>query len=182
MPYFEPLPTLIHGVFEFNIPLLNDSRGSFSKLYHELIEEIEAFNNFKMKELYYSFSNQGVIRGMHFQTPPAQHAKIVTCPQGKIQDVVLDVRKNSPTYGNYITIELSEHSGKALYIPEGCAHGFQSLAPNSMTLYLVSSIHDSTRDEGIHYDSFGMKWPLPITQISDRDASFPLLEEWNTPF
>lgn len=182
MSYFQPISTALEGVFIFDIPHFQDERGSFTKLYHEQITNIQDFNAFQIKELYYSFSSKGAVRGMHFQTPPAQHAKIVTCPKGGIQDVILDLRKKSTTYGRYITLELNEQSGKAIYIPEGCAHGFQSLEEHSMTLYLVSSVHDPERDEGIHYDSFGMKWPLPITSISKRDSNFPLFKDWATPF
>lgn len=119
---------------------------------------------------------------MHFQLPPHQHAKIVCCPQGAILDVLLDLRKDSNTYGHFFSAELSAANHQALYIPEGFAHGFQSLTDNAMTLYLVSSAYQSDADTGILYNSFGMNWPGANQIISDRDLSFPAFTGWRSPF
>lgn len=169
--------TNIQDLYTFSMPFSADNRGAFAKPY-----QFSAFKDFELKEMYYSFSKKGSIRGMHFQSPPHDHAKIVCCPRGAILDVVLDLRKESPSYGEFETFELSEKEGKAIYIPKGCAHGFQSLEENSMTLYLVSSEYAPDNDLGVLYNSFGLQWPLELTEISERDLSFPELAAFKSPF
>lgn len=123
-----------------------------------------------------------MIRGMHFQTPPAQHAKIVFCPVGEILDVVLDLRKNSPTFGQHFSQILSAENHLALYIPEGCAHGFRALTEGAMTFYLVSSVHNPAHDKGIRWDSFGFDWGAEAPVMSERDGSFPQMQDYDSPF
>jgi|SRR5690554_1735593 len=182
MEFFKPTPLSIQGVFTFNIPHFKDERGQFSKLFHAEHFNDPCFNDFQIKEVFYSFSTKGSVRGMHFQLPPHDHAKVVTCPKGAIQDVILDLRQDSPTFGQFESVLLDDKSGKAVYIPTGCAHGFQTMEEGAMTLYLVSSVHAPAADVGIHYDSFGMNWPLTVTQVSDRDQSFPTLKQFKSPF
>ena len=119
---------------------------------------------------------------MHFQTPPHHHAKIVFCPQGAILDVIVDLRKESKTYGQFFAQELSAENHKAYYIPKGFAHGFKSLTDGAITYYLVSSEYSKEHDTGILYNSFGFDWELQNPIISERDLSFPALEGWNSPF
>lgn len=119
---------------------------------------------------------------MHFQMPPHQHAKIVFCPQGAILDVIIDLRKESATYGQYVATELSADNHKAYYIPEGFAHGFKSLTDDAITYYLVSSEYSKDHDTGIIYNSFGFDWETEQPIISERDLSFPRLEEFESPF
>ena len=119
---------------------------------------------------------------MHFQTPPHQHSKIVFCPQGSILDVIVDLRKASPTYGQYFAHELSADNHKALYIPEGFAHGFKAVSDDAMTYYLVTSEHNKAHDAGIRYDSIGLDWGLEHPIISDRDLSFVALKDYDSPF
>lgn len=182
MQYFQPEYLPIKDAFTFRIPHFNDERGGFAKLFQASKLNNSAFKNFEIKESFYSFSKKGTIRGMHFQLAPHQHAKVVTCPKGKLLDVIVDLRKDSPTYGQFCSVVLSEEKGLAIYIPEGCAHGFQSLEEDSMTLYLVSSEHSPEHDTGILYNSFGLKWPLESQKISERDLSFPKLEDFKSPF
>ena len=119
---------------------------------------------------------------MHFQLPPYQHAKIVFCPHGAILDVIIDLRKDSPTYKQYFHQELSEKNHKAFFIPEGFAHGFKALTENAMTYYLVSSEYHKESDTGIRYDSFGFDWDVKSPIISPRDLSFSSLENFQSPF
>ena len=119
---------------------------------------------------------------MHFQTPPHQHSKIVFCPQGAILDVIIDLRRNSPTYGRYYAYELSAENHRAYYIPEGFAHGFKSLTDDAITYYLVSSEHSQANDTGILYNSFGFDWQLENPVISARDLSFITIEDFDSPF
>jgi dTDP-4-dehydrorhamnose 3,5-epimerase len=163
------------------LPSFLDDRGSFIKTFHNTTLQ-EAGINFQLKESYFSFSNKDVIRGMHFQLPPHQHAKIVFCPYGAILDVIIDLRRSSPTYGKYYARELSRENHKAYYIPEGFAHGFKALTDDAMTYYLVTSEYSKEEDTGIRYDSFGFDWQLEQPVISQRDLCFPTLAEFSSPF
>lgn len=159
----------------------HDLRGQFVKTFHEK-SFFEAGISFTMKESFYSTSKQHVIRGMHFQHPPYQHAKIVFCTQGAILDVALDIRSASPTFGQFVCAELSAENNKALYIPEGFAHGFKSLTENALTFYFVSSENYREADDGILFSSFGMNWDCEEPILSDRDKSFVSFQQFKTPF
>jgi dTDP-4-dehydrorhamnose 3,5-epimerase len=119
---------------------------------------------------------------MHFQVPPHHHSKIVFCPQGAILDVIVDLRKSSPTYGHYHAEELSADNHKAYYIPEGFAHGFRSLTDDAITYYLVSTEYSQEHDTGIRYDSIGFDWGVDKPVVSDRDLSFASFKEFSSPF
>ena len=124
-------------------------------------------------EIYYSTSGRGVIRGMHLQLPPHDHTKAVHCVAGRALDVVVDLRTQSPTLGRHAVIELDSTEPSLVVVPPGCAHGFQALDDDTLMLYLVSSVHAPAFDSGIRWDSFGCAWPLPASEISDRDRSLP---------
>jgi dTDP-4-dehydrorhamnose 3,5-epimerase len=138
--------------------------------------------SFTLKESYFSVSAKDVIRGMHFQLPPHQHAKIVFCPFGAILDVVVDLRKASPTYGHCFHQVLSAENHKAFYVPEGCAHGFRALSEGAITYYLVSSEYQAGSDTGILYSSIGFDWACEQPVLSDRDRAFVSLGEFQSPF
>lgn len=159
-----------------------DIRGGFVKIYNE--ESYQKKNiSFPIKEIYYSVSNKNVVRGMHFQVPPFEHEKIVHVITGRIIDVLLDLRKNSDTYGKYTTIELTGTSKKAIYIPKGFAHGFMSLENNTVMQYCVGSVYNEKGDSGIRYDSFGYDWDGNCNLIvSQRDMSFAGMQEFESPF
>ena len=163
------------------LPSSQDARGVFVKTFHDALFR-KAGIEFLLRESYFSFSKQDVIRGMHFQLPPHQHSKIVYCPQGAIQDVIVDLRKSSFTYGQYFTSELSAANNRACYIPEGFAHGFRSLTDDALTCYLVSSEYDKTHDTGLRYDSIGFDWGVDAPTVSERDLSFGRLEDFDSPF
>ncbi len=163
------------------LPAPSDHRGLFVKTFHDTTLKAAGID-FELKESYFSISKKDVIRGMHFQTPPYQHAKIVFCPQGAILDVIVDLRKNSATYGQYFAQELSQANHKAFYIPQGFAHGFRSLTDDAITYYLVTSEYERTCDTGIRYDSIGLDWGVEHPVISDRDLSFSRLQDFITPF
>ena len=173
--------TTLEGAYLITLDAFEDNRGSFIKTFAETPLK-EAGISFTLRESYFSLSKKGVIRGMHFQTPPHQHAKIVFCPQGAILDVIVDLRKASPTYGQYFAQELSAANHKAYYIPEGFAHGFKSLTDDAMTYYLVSSEYSREHDTGIRYDSFGFDWEVKEPIISPRDLLFVGLGEWEGVF
>jgi dTDP-4-dehydrorhamnose 3,5-epimerase/CDP-3, 6-dideoxy-D-glycero-D-glycero-4-hexulose-5-epimerase len=175
----ESLPLLDAALI--TLPAFFDARGSFVKTFHYTSLK-ERGIDFKLKESYFSYSKKDVIRGMHFQLPPHQHAKIVFCPHGAILDVILDMRKGSPTYKQYFSQELSQQNHKSFYIPEGFDHGFKALTDDAMTYYLVSSEYDKASDTGIRYDSFGFNWEEENPIISERDMSFTPLEHFQSPF
>ncbi len=175
----RPLP--LEGAMLITLPHSKDERGFFTKSFHETSLK-KAGIDFTLRESYFSLSKKDVIRGMHFQTPPHQHSKIVFCPQGAILDVIIDLRKGSVTYGQYYAQELSAENHLAYYIPEGFAHGFKSLRDDAITYYLVSSEYRQANDTGILYDSFGFDWRVKKPVISPRDLSFPGLTDFKTPF
>lgn len=179
MAQLQPIP--LQGAYIIDMPAFDDARGSFIKTFHATTLAQHGIH-FQLKESYFSISNKDVVRGMHFQTPPHQHAKIVFCPQGAILDVIVDLRKASPTYGQHFATELSAANHKAYYIPEGFAHGFKALTDGAMTYYLVSSEYSQQHDTGIRYDSIGYDWQLPAPIISTRDLSFPTLQDFDSPF
>lgn len=119
----------------------------------------------------------GSIRGMHFQNAPAAEMKLVRCIVGRVFDVLVDLRSNSPTRWKWIGVELSAENQQQLYIPEGCAHGFQTLEPNCEMVYCHNVAYAPEHEGGVRYDDpfLGITWPLPVTDISIRDTAHPLL-------
>lgn len=117
----------------------------------------------------------GTIRGLHFQCSPYEEVKLVRCTQGKIFDVVLDLRPASSTFLRWDARELTADNHRMLYVPKGCAHGFQTLIDDSEVYYMVSTPFEPTADSGVRYDdpAFGIRWPLAVTDISEKDVSFP---------
>lgn len=170
---FDTIP--LAGAYLITLPSSADDRGKFVKTFHDTTLKENGIN-FTLRESYFSISNKDVIRGMHFQLPPHQHAKVVFCPQGAILDVIVDLRKDSATYGQYFAHELSAANNKAYYIPEGFAHGFKSLTDDAITYYLVSSEYNQQSDTGISYDSIGFDWGVVNPILSARDQSFTTLQ------
>ncbi|PSK95180.1 dTDP-4-dehydrorhamnose 3,5-epimerase family protein [Taibaiella chishuiensis] len=176
---FESLP--LTGAALITLPAFADNRGSFVKTFQDSFFR-QGDIGFELKESYFSVSHKDVIRGMHFQLPPHDHAKIVFCPHGAILDVLVDLRRQSPTYGQYFAAELSAANHQAFYIPPGFAHGFKTLENDTITYYLVSSEHSRDHDAGIMYDSFGMDWACAAPVMSARDQEFPPLSAFDSPF
>jgi dTDP-4-dehydrorhamnose 3,5-epimerase len=134
-----------------------------------------------MREEFYSSSNEDVVRGMHFQTPPHAHDKLVYCLAGSVDDVLLDLRTGA-TYGHVASVVLSAKSAEMVLMPRGIAHGFRSLENNSIMIYKTSSEHAPSSDKGIRWDSFGYDWQCTRPELSARDLSHPTLAEFETPF
>jgi dTDP-4-dehydrorhamnose 3,5-epimerase/CDP-3, 6-dideoxy-D-glycero-D-glycero-4-hexulose-5-epimerase len=175
------LNTEISGLKIIEPNIFEDNRGKFVKTFNDsFFREIGI--DIDIKESYYSISQKDVIRGMHFQIPPYEHTKIVYVPYGRVLDTVLDIRKGSPTYGSVFSIELSSQNGKFLVIPAGLAHGFKSLEDNTNVTYLQTTVYSPEYDFGIKYDSFGFNWKCENKNISQRDLSFPLFKDFNSPF
>jgi len=121
---------------------------------------------------------RGTLRGMHFQVAPYAEIKLVRCTRGIIYDVIIDLRTDSHTYGQWIGVELSAANQRQLYIPQGFAHGFQTLADESEILYQISAEYHPASARGVRYSdpAFGINWPLDVTVINDRDRDYPLME------
>jgi dTDP-4-dehydrorhamnose 3,5-epimerase/CDP-3, 6-dideoxy-D-glycero-D-glycero-4-hexulose-5-epimerase len=175
------IETNILGLKILEPKIFEDSRGRFIKTFTNDFF-IENNLDIDIKETYYSISHKEVIRGMYFQAPPYEHTKLVYVPTGKILDVVFDIRKNSLTFGQYFSCELSSHNGKVLIIPIGLAHGFKSLEDNTNVTYMQTTCYAPNNDMGIRYDSFGFDWQCNNPKLSDRDLSFKTLDEFETPF
>jgi dTDP-4-dehydrorhamnose 3,5-epimerase len=172
--------TSIDGVILIGTNVLSDERGSFTKCF-EAAEFHDHGLSVKFAEEYFSFSKAGVLRGMHFQLPPLDHEKVVYCALGRVLDVVLDLRPNSATYKQCLSIELSSKGGEGLYIPKGCAHGFWSLE-DSIMVYKVGTPYSPEHDTGICWDSFGFNWPGDQPVLSSRDSMHICLEDFRSPF
>jgi dTDP-4-dehydrorhamnose 3,5-epimerase len=151
-----------------------DERGYFARIWcakefadhglrHEFVQSNISFNKRK-----------GTLRGMHFQTPPHEEAKLVRCTAGAIYDVIIDLRPGSPAYLKHFAVELTQENRKMLYVPEGCAHGFQTLADGTEVHYQMSKLYYPECSAGHRWNdpAFGIDWPLAVSVISERDSSY----------
>jgi len=175
--------TDLDGVYVIDNFNAADDRGLFVKTFNKNTFKKNNLN-FEIRESYYSVSNKNVIRGMHFQLPPYDHEKLVYVTKGSILDVVLDLRKNSKTYKQHISINLSENNKKSIFIPKGLAHGFKSLEDDTITVYNVTTEYNPSADMGINFNSFGFNWKLQAPILSERDLIFSNLEQFclDNPF
>jgi len=164
----QPLP----GVFVLDCPQSNDHRGDFVKVYHinALLSQGIVFSP---AETFITRSRVGVLRGMHFQVGEAAHDKLVTCIKGRVLDVVVDVRSDSPNFNKPFSMELSANNNKALLISKGYAHGFYTLADDSWMLYSTTTIHCPAMDCGVLWSSIEFDWPTDNPSLSSRDALHP---------
>lgn len=173
---FTPLP--LAGAFRIDLDRREDARGFFARLFsaeefaaHGLTTTWLHFNT--------SFSRaEGTLRGLHFQRPPMAEVKMVRCLKGAIFDVMVDLRAGSPSFGQWTALELSAENRCMAYIPEGFAHGFQTLSPNSELLYFHSQIYSPAHEGGLRHDDphLAIPWPRPVADLSPRDAAHPGLD------
>lgn len=169
------ISTPIDGVKIIEPLYYGDDRGYFAPIFEDRkFKELGIPDQFT--RLNSSFSTtKGTIRGLHYQPPPDQEAKMVYVVRGKIWDVALDIRKNSPTYGQWTGIELDAQTKRWFYVPAGCAHGFQTLEENCEIIYLCSSYYNIKTEWGIRWNdpSFNVEWPLQPTILSEKDKERP---------
>ena len=163
-----------------------DARGWFSETFHEKrLRDLGITCEF-VQDNQSNSKRAGTLRGMHFQIPPAEQIKLVSVLRGRVLDVVVDVRRGSPTFGKHISIELSAESGRQLYVPAGFAHGFLTLEDDVTVMYKVSDFYAPAYDGGIRWDDpdVGIRWPIKDSDItlSDKDKRLPLLKEFDSPF
>ncbi len=167
--------TKIKGVYIIEPEPREDSRGYFARIFAK--EELkEKGVSFSIVHINRSLSkDKGVIRGIHYQRNPKSEDKIVQCLSGKIFDVVVDIRRNSKTYGQWVGEFLDPESKKMLLVPKGCAHGFQTIEENSLVEYFVTQYYSPSHEQGIRYNDlfFKIKWPIKKAIVSEKDASWP---------
>lgn len=171
----------LFGCFELQYPVARDHRGDFIKSFNKSMFTAMGFET-EFPECFYSVSATRVLRGMHFQLPPADHAKLLYCISGSILDVAVDLRVGSPTYGSYAAFELNAEAHTAAYLPRGLAHGYYVLEGPACVMYHVSSEYSPSRDAGIRWDSFGFDWPDKDPIISNRDSQFQSMKDFVSPF
>ncbi|HVA06562.1 MAG TPA: dTDP-4-dehydrorhamnose 3,5-epimerase family protein [Acidimicrobiales bacterium] len=171
----------IPGLIRLCPTVYADDRGMFVKNYQE-----GWFADLGLPvswpERFYSRSHRRVIRGLHFQSPPADHDKLVYCVRGAAMDVAVDLRVGSPTYGDFDVFDLKDDNWSSLFIPKGLAHGFAALMDATVMAYATTTGYDSAMDAGIRWDSLPIPWPFADPIISPRDAALPPFAEFVSSF
>ena len=174
---FTPSP--LAGAYTVDLEPFSDERGWFARYYCK--NEFQAIGHTKeWVQMNQSVSYaEGTLRGMHFQCPPFGETKLVRCIAGAVFDVIVDLRQGSPTFLHSFGTELSAGNNRMLYIPEGFAHGFQTLVENSALLYHHTEFYTPGAEAGLRYDdpALAIGWPLPVTVISERDARHPAVDK-----
>lgn len=162
------------------IKRIEDNRGYFARAWCR-DEFLQHGLNPDILQLNVGFSHQsGTLRGMHYQLPPHAEAKFVRCTRGAIYDVIIDLREGSPTAGQWYGAELSADNGLMLYVPEGFAHGYQTLLDDTEMYYTTTALYAPTAARGVRFDdpAFGITWPLPVSMISTADRDWPAFQSW----
>lgn len=171
--------TKLNDVFIADTNYLSDARGAFARLFckNELAATLQGREIVQVN--FSSTKSCGAIRGIHFQHPPYSEMKFVRCVKGRVWDVVVDLRRNSPTFMKWHAEELSQYNARMIIIPEGCAHGFQALEAESELLYLHTEYYTPDAEDGLAYDDplLNILWPLSVTEISERDKRHPKLDQ-----
>jgi len=169
------LPAQLNGVYLIEWKLIEDQRGFFARSFcqrefeeHGLKGRFPQCNTSWNKE-------KGTLRGMHYQIAPHAEVKVVRCTRGAIYDVVIDLRPGSPTYCKWMAAELNARTHRMLYVPEGFAHGYQTLEPDTETFYMVSEFYTPAAERGVRWNDprFRIQWPLPNPILSAKDAAHP---------
>lgn len=176
---FDILDTPLEGLKLIQRKPIVDARGHFERLYcsNELRELIPAQGILQINHTL--TAKRGTVRGMHFQGPRHAETKFVSCLRGEVFDVAVDIRRGSPTHLHWHAEVLSAANHRTLVIPEGFAHGFQTLAENCELLYLHTAVYQPEAEGGLHPQDPGLAipWPLPVAQLSPRDAAYPQITE-----
>ncbi len=178
------IETAINGVYEIEPRVFGDNRGWFYESYSkEKFEKLGITADFVQDNRSFSAA-KGTIRGLHCQTNPMAQAKLVTCLQGKILDVAVDIRKGSPTYMKWVAVELSGENKKMLYIPKGCLHGFLTLTENVEVSYKVDEFYSPENDRSICFcdATIGVEWGIENPVLSEKDKNAPLLKDSDVNF
>jgi dTDP-4-dehydrorhamnose 3,5-epimerase len=171
--------TKLSGAFIIDLERKEDSRGYFARAFCQ--KEFEAHGlKPTIAQANVAFNvKKGTMRGMHYQYPPAAETKLVRCTRGAILDIIVDLRPESPTYMEHVSVDLNEDNGRALFVPERFAHGYQVLADKTETSYQVGEFYTPGCEGGLMYNDsrLALAWPLPVAVISEKDQKWPLLKE-----
>lgn len=170
--------TKLRGAYVIEPQPLNDERGFFARTWSG--EEFSA-KGLNANLVQCNTSNnklKGTVRGMHFQSPPHEEAKLIRCTAGALYDVIVDLRPDSPTWGQWFGIELTRQNLRMIYVPEGFAHGYQTLADDTDVFYQVSAYYHQESASGVRWDdpTIAIDWPLQISVISERDRKLPSVD------
>ena len=181
----EVIKTAIEGVVIIEPKVLKDVRGYFFESFsqREFEEKVRKINFVQDNE---SMSSYGVMRGLHFQTPPFTQSKLVRCVKGAVLDVAVDIRKGSPTYGQHVAVELTEENHRQFFVPRGFAHGFAVLSETAVFQYKCDNFYAPQVDGGISIkdDSLGIDWKIPVEKalLSEKDTLHACLKDFDSPF
>ncbi|MDP6951657.1 MAG: dTDP-4-dehydrorhamnose 3,5-epimerase [Alphaproteobacteria bacterium] len=166
--------------------VFRDSRGCFSETYRSDSYAQAGIDTAFVQDNLSLSPTPGTVRGLHFQLPPHAQAKLVSVASGRVLDVALDLRRGSPTFAQHVAVELSAADGEQLFVPEGFAHGFCSLAPDTRVTYKVSAFYAPDHEAGLRWDdpTLGIVWPVAAADalLSDKDLALPALAAFETPF
>jgi dTDP-4-dehydrorhamnose 3,5-epimerase len=173
---FSPLD--LEGAYAIDVERQSDTRGYFARTY--CATKFAALGlNTEWAQCGASFNrHKGTVRGLHYQAAPFSEIKLIRCTRGAVFDVVVDIRPRSATFGHWQGLELSAENARLVYVPEGFAHGFQTLTDDAELFYQISTPYRPEASAGIRFDdpALGIRWPLPVSCLSERDARLPLLE------
>ena len=181
----EVFKTAIEGLVIIEPKVFTDSRGYFFESFsqREFEEKVRKINFVQDNE---SMSTYGVMRGLHFQRPPYTQSKLISCIKGKILDVAVDIRKGSPTYGQHVTVELSQQNHRQFFVPRGFAHGFVVLSEEAVVQYKCDNFYAPEADSGISIkdESLGIDWQIPTENaiLSEKDIKHVCLKDFDSPF
>lgn len=171
--------TALEGAYIIDLKPFTDDRGLFARTFCQRefakIGHHKAFVQFNHSRSNY----KGTLRGMHFQKPPSAEIKLIRCIRGSVFDVIVDLRPSSPTFLQYVAVELSEQNMRMMYVPEGFAHGFQTLEDYTELIYHHTAFYAPNHDGGMRYNDprVNIQWPLTVTSISEKDKNYPLLSD-----
>ena len=181
----EVIQTAIEGLVIIEPKIFKDARGYFFESFsqREFDEKVRKINFVQDNE---SMSGYGVMRGLHFQRPPFTRSKLVRCVKGRVLDVAVDIRKESPTYGRHVAVELSEENHRQFFVPRGFAHGFAVLSKTAVFQYKCDIFYTPEADSGISLqdESLGIDWRIPISHaiLSEKDTKHLCLKDFDSPF
>jgi dTDP-4-dehydrorhamnose 3,5-epimerase len=167
----------LRGAYIITVERREDARGFFARTFCSREFEARGLKTVVVQCNVSYNVKRGTLRGLHYQSPPSAEAKVVRCTSGAIYDVIVDVRPESPTYLQHVAVELTAENHRALYLPEGFAHGYQTLSDGAELAYQMSEFYAPAQERGLRYDdpALSIRWPLPVTEISEKDRSWPLL-------
>ena len=167
--------TAVAGAYQIDIERFEDERGFFARVWGAR-DFAERGLSFVPAHVSLSFNRRkGTLRGLHYQLSPCGEIKLVRCTSGAVYDVALDLRRDSPTFGRWASVELSAENRRMLYIPEGCAHGFQTLRDDTEVSYLINAEYSPSHARGVRWDdpSFRVEWPADVRTMNARDRGYP---------